>query len=87
MLSDMNTIKSFSSRWSGPSYWSPALGRRGGVAILISQNSDGKVVSWQKVSSGCVISLLMRYNNIDFNVINIYAPAVISERKIFLDGA
>ena len=38
MISDKQVINSLSSRWRGPSFWSPAVGRRGGVAILLSSS-------------------------------------------------
>ena len=30
MISDESHIKSLACRWSGPSYWSPAIGKQGG---------------------------------------------------------
>ena len=32
MISDDDSLKTLSKKWKGPSYWSPALGRRGAVA-------------------------------------------------------
>ena len=57
MISEESTIKSLFNLWSGPSYWSPAFGRRGGVAILISSNCDGEIRSWKRDINGRVISL------------------------------
>lgn len=86
MISDENSISSLSSLWAGDSYWSPALGRQGGVLVLISKNFDGQVISWQKDSDGRVLSLLVRYGNVNFNLVNIYAPTVITDRKYFFQS-
>ena len=43
MISDADQIKSLSSRWTGPSFWAPAIGRRGGVAVLFSKDFRDKV--------------------------------------------
>ena len=84
MVSDSNSIKSRSAQWPGVSLWAPALGRKGGVAVFVSPDFEGKIVSWQKDSEGRIISMLIRYQNIDYNVVNIYAPTNVSERKSFL---
>ena len=48
MISDRQVINSLSSRWQGPSLWSPAVGRRGGVAILLSSNLQDNLSVWKK---------------------------------------
>ena len=37
-------MDSFSSRWRGCIYYSPAVGRRGGVATFLSDDLENKVV-------------------------------------------
>ena len=86
MVSDSNSIKSLSARWPGVSLWAPALGRKRGVAVFISPDFEGKIASWQKDSEGRIISMLIRYQNIDYNVVNIYSPTNVSERKSFLEN-
>ncbi len=39
------------SFWKGSSFWSPAIGHQGGVAVLVSENFYGEIVSWRKGSS------------------------------------
>ena len=75
-----------SSRWTGTSLWSLALGKQGGVAVLINANSDINVLSWLKDTCGRVLSLLLKIGTVRVNVINIYAPAALTERKIFFEG-
>ena len=84
MISDDETIKSLSSRWPGPSYWAPAIGRRGGVAILFSKHFEGKISVWKKDPDGRVLSVQLQFNEISLNVINVYAPTNPTERKPFL---
>ena len=48
LVSDSVQIDSLRSRWPGPSFWSPAIGRQGGVGVLINENFDGKVLSWKR---------------------------------------
>ena len=86
MITDPQRIKSLRSRWPGPSFWAPALGKQGGVAILVNSNFSGRISSWCRDSSGRVLSLLIEYNDFRINVVNIYAPAVLSERKAFFES-
>lgn len=84
-LSCEKSIKDFRSRWRGPSFWSPAAGKQGGVAILIKENFEGKIVSWNKDSGGRILSLLLELPNTRINLINIYAPVNLTERKSFFE--
>ena len=43
-ISDKRVMNSFSSRWRGSIYWSPAVGRRGGVAIFLAEELKNKVI-------------------------------------------
>lgn len=52
---------------------------------MINVNSDVKVLSWLKDSCGRVLSLLLQIGNARVNVVNIYAPAVLTERKVFFE--
>ena len=66
-----------------PEFWSPAIGKQGGVGILISSNFDGNVLSWVKDSSGRVVSVLIEFAGFRVNLVNIYAPTNLTERKAF----
>ena len=78
-------IDSLRSKWPGKSFWSPALGKQGGVAILVSPKTDFDVLQWKKDTSGRVLSVLARAGDINYNFVNIYAPTNPSERKRFFD--
>ena len=86
LISDPLRISSLHSQWPDPSFWSPALGNQGGVAILINKNFSGKISSWCRDSNGRVLSLLVEFNDFRINVVNIYAPAVLTERKAYFES-
>ena len=83
MISDDSTCRSLSSRWRGPSFWAPAVGRRGGVAVFCSERFRERILVWQKDTCGRVLSLLVRFDQVNLNLVNIYAPTSPSERKAF----
>ena len=35
LASNPDVIKNLRSKWRGPSFWSPAIGKQGGVALLV----------------------------------------------------
>ena len=51
-------IECLRSKWPGKSFWSPALGKQGGVAILVSPKTEFAVLQWKKDFSGRVLSVL-----------------------------
>ena len=83
MVSDASSQEALAKRWNGPSYWSPALGRRGGVAILCSPRQWDNISVWQKDTGGRLLSILVSFQNLRINLINIYAPTYPTERKNF----
>ena len=44
------------------------------------------MVSWKKDSHSRIVSLLVRSNDVDVNLVNIYAPTNLAEQKIFFDS-
>ena len=86
LVSSDSSINSLSRRWLGRSFWSPANGKQGGVAVLFSPRCDSQVLSWRKDSLGRVISILIKIDNINLNLVYIYAPTNLSDRKIFFDS-
>lgn len=45
LVSSSNIINGLSSRWPGPTFWSPAIGQQGGIAILVNESFQAKIVS------------------------------------------
>ena len=86
MISDVSSQNALAKKWNGPSFWSPAVGRRGGVTVLCSPGMRDKISVWQKDAGGRLLSLLISFNNIRINLLNIYAPTNLAERKIFLQS-
>ena len=82
LVSEAAHVARLSAEWLAPSFWSPALGRRGGVAVLVPPSFPGKIDVWCRDSEGRVISLLV-FCSSRINFINIYAPTNLSDRKTF----
>ena len=67
-------------------FWYPASSRQGGVVTLISSKCSDEIVSWKKDSHCRIVSISIRSNDVDVNLVNIYAPTNLAERKIFFDS-
>lgn len=84
MVSDPGSQEALAKRWNSPSFWVPALGRRGGgAAILCSPRQSDNVSVWQKDTGGRLLSILISLQNLKINLVNIYAPKNPTERKNF----
>ena len=73
----------FETLWKGQCYWSFGIGKSAGVAVLFSPNFSGKIIRFQTDSDGRVLSLLVQFNNFKFNLVNVYSPNSVSDRKTF----
>ena len=78
-------IADLRNTWPGKSFWSPALGKQGGVAVLVAEKTDFEIKQWKKDSSGRIISLLACLGSLRYNFINVYAPTNPRERKSFYE--
>ena len=56
------------------------------MVTLISSKCSDEIVSWKKDSHSRIVSILIRSNGVDVNLVNIYAPTNLAERKIFFDS-
>lgn len=83
-ISDENSFKALTSDWSGPAFFSPACGKRAGVSLFISRRFDGQVVSWKRDTEGRVISVLINHNDVNLNIVCVYAPTQPTQRGLFL---
>ena len=59
LLSQPDAINCLRAKWHGKSFWSPMLGKQGGVAILVAENSCFEVLSWSKDTLGRVIPIFV----------------------------
>ena len=73
----------FEKLWQGECFWSFGTGKSAGVAVLFAPNFSGIIVRFLFDSNGRILSLLIDFHNLFFNVVNIYSPTVVSERKVF----
>ena len=71
--------------WRGQCFWSFGVGKSAGVAVFLSPNFSGIVQRFVFDSDGRVLSLLFQFNSLKRNVINIYAPNGVSDRKAFFE--
>ena len=58
----------------------------GGVAILCSNVFRNNVSVWQKDQSGRILSLLVKFEDFNLNLVNLYVPTIPAERKIFFQS-
>ena len=56
------------------------------MVTLISSKCSDEIVSWNKDSHCRIVSISIRSNDVDVNLVNIYAPTYLAERKIFFDS-
>ena len=73
----------FEKLWKGKCFWSFGTGKSASVAVVFLPNFSGNVVRFLFDSNGRILSLLIDFHNLFFNVVNIYSPNAASERKIF----
>ena len=71
MVSLESKIAPFSASWSGPSFWASAVGTRGGVTILCSNDYSSAISVWQKDSSGRILSVLVSLESLNINLVNV----------------
>ena len=71
--------------WKGKCFWSFGTGKSAGVATLLSPKFSGKILRFLHDSDGRILSVLVDLNNIKLNIVNIYAPNTVSDRKIFFE--
>ena len=60
-------------------------GGEGGVAILCF-DVFRNVSVWQKDRSGRILSLLVKFDDFNLNLVNLYVPTIPAERKIFFQS-
>ena len=73
-------------KWRGNCFWSFGVGRSAGVAIFVSPRFAGTVSRFLFDTDGRVLSVLVQLGNTTLNIVNVYAPNTVSERKIFLEN-
>ena len=75
--------KLWESEWGGQAIFSPGSNHSAGVGILINTWSPVKIVTHKADKSGRLISAKIQHHNSEFQILNVYAPNIVSERKAF----
>ena len=71
--------------FNGQCLWSFGIGKSAGVAIFVSPKFPGKIIRYDHDTDGRILSLLVSLNSSIFNIICVYAPNIVSDRKLFLN--
>ena len=66
-------------------FWSFGVGKSADVAVFLSSSFSGDVQRFVFDSDGRILSLLIQLNSFKLNLINIYAPNGVSDRKTFFE--
>ena len=78
--------EAFERLWRGKCFWSFGTGKSAGVAIIFSPIFSGKILRYVFDSDGRIFSILIEFGSTRINLVNIYAPNVISDRKLFFEN-
>ena len=71
--------------FKGQCFWSFGIGKYAGVAIFVSPKFSGKIIRYVHDTDGRILSLLVDFNSFKFNIICLYAPNTVSDRKLFFN--
>ena len=61
------------------------IGKSGGIAILVSPKFSGKIIRYVQDTDGRILRLLVDRNSFKFNIICVYTPNTVSDRKLFFN--
>ena len=78
--------EAFKKPWPGKCLWFFVTGKSAGIALLFAPNFSGKISCFVFDSDGRILSVLIQYDNTSLNLVNIYAPNSISNRKTFFEN-
>ena len=82
-ITDPEVFRVFSCAWRGPCFWSPAVGKQGGVLTCLSESFSGNVSRWKRDTSGRVVSLLLKLDDLRINLITFMLPPTWPKRNCF----
>ena len=70
-------------KWGGKCFWSFGTRKSAGVALF---TFPGQISRFQQDNEGRILSAMVLIHSLQFNIVNIYAPNTVSERKSFFDS-
>lgn len=82
-VSDKQQADAIARLWHGKCLWSFSTGKSGGVAFFFSPRFSGSVLRFVFDSGGRILSVLIKIGDVMVNIVNIYAPNLVSDRKSF----
>ena len=81
--SNKTTTDRWTSEWEGQAFWSHGTHKSRGTAILVRPNLNATVTTVATDIEGRVVSIILNYEEIEINIISIYAPTDDTERRRF----
>ena len=84
-ISNPSVFNTFADAWRGPCFWSPTIGKQAGVLVCVNESFHGTIQTWKRDTSGRIVSLLLDLDGFNVNLLNIYAPTNLTERKVFFE--
>lgn len=82
---NIKLAKSWGNNWDGKCFWSFGSNKSSGVAILVGKQIVERITSFDYDIDGRVIAVKMKFNDIVYQFVNIYAPNGLKERKQFIN--
>lgn len=78
--------QNWTREWGGPAVWSSGSHHSRGVALLVNPKSNCNINRTLNDIDGRVIAAQIEVMGTELNIINVYAPTVGHERKVFYDN-
>ena len=75
--------KSWEQEWGVRTVWSPGTNRSAGVALLVHPKCSVEISDFRVDVAGRVLTVKLTLDGKPFQIINVYAPNLASEHKIF----
>ena len=82
----IDEAQEWSKEWGGYSEWYNGTRLSKGVAILLGEHAPLSVISSNGYNDGRIISFKVEINELNIQIINIYAPNNSTERKHFINN-
>ena len=80
-------IEEIEKVWGGKTFWSFSKSNEStGVGILINSKIETEIISFQYDVEGRIVLLDFKLNNLEYRIINVYAPNNTRERKLLFQN-
>ena len=75
--------RTWTEEWGGEAIWNHGSNRSRGTAVLFNPKHKVDIPEVNKDNEGRVIALTTHIKNTELNIVNVYAPTVPTQRKVF----